>query len=162
MADNDMLDKPISDKDVKASLLSANRNSSPGSDGITYLVYLTCWKAPRAAPERRHQRDRQGRQVARVHAELLLGVFSKIGERELHQNQGQKEALAPPDRLQGSLRDPGWAPQEDRESHHLLPPVLCRLQKGLTSCLSHQECDRVCEAISKSCCNRVRFLHSIS
>ena len=80
VADNDMLDKPISDKDVKASLLSANRNSSPGSDGITYLVYLTCWKAPRAAPERRHQRDRQGRQVARVHAELLLGVFSKIGE----------------------------------------------------------------------------------
>ena len=45
VADNDMLDKPISDEDVKASLLSANRNSSPGSDGITYLVYLTCWKA---------------------------------------------------------------------------------------------------------------------
>ena len=42
-ADNAMLDKPITDEDVKASLLSANRNSAPGSDGITYLVYLTCW-----------------------------------------------------------------------------------------------------------------------
>ena len=44
-ADNAMLDKPITDEDVKASLLSTNRNSAPGSDGITYLVYLTCWKA---------------------------------------------------------------------------------------------------------------------
>ena len=43
--DNAKLDKPITDEDVKASLLSVNRNSTPGSDGITYLVYLTCWKA---------------------------------------------------------------------------------------------------------------------
>ena len=43
--DNKMLDKPISDEDVKASLVSANRNSSPGSDGLTYLTYLTCWEA---------------------------------------------------------------------------------------------------------------------
>ena len=42
-ADNKLLDKPISDEDVKASLLSANRNSSPGSDGLTYLTYLVCW-----------------------------------------------------------------------------------------------------------------------
>ena len=35
--------KPITNEDVKASLLCANRNSAPGSDGITYLVYLTCW-----------------------------------------------------------------------------------------------------------------------
>merc|ERR1712147_253599 len=34
---------PISDEDVKASLLFANRNSSPGSDGLTYLTYLACW-----------------------------------------------------------------------------------------------------------------------
>ena len=44
-SDNSMLEKPITDEDVKASLLSANRNSAPGSDGITYLVYLTCWNA---------------------------------------------------------------------------------------------------------------------
>ena len=43
--DNKMLDNPISDEDVKASLVSANRNSSPGSDGLTYLTYLTCWEA---------------------------------------------------------------------------------------------------------------------
>ena len=42
-ADNKFLDMPISDEDVKASLLSANRNSSPGSDGLTYLTYLACW-----------------------------------------------------------------------------------------------------------------------
>merc|ERR1712004_497000 len=42
-ADNKLLDNPISDEDVKASLLSANRNSSPGSDGLTYLTYLVCW-----------------------------------------------------------------------------------------------------------------------
>ena len=42
-ADNKLLDNPISDEDVKASLLSANRNSSPGSDGLTYLTYLACW-----------------------------------------------------------------------------------------------------------------------
>merc|ERR1712004_616922 len=42
-ADNKLLDKPISDEDVKASLLSANRNSCPGSDGLTYLTYLVCW-----------------------------------------------------------------------------------------------------------------------
>ena len=44
-ADNAMFEKPITDKEVEASLLSANRNSAPGSDGITYLVYLTCWNA---------------------------------------------------------------------------------------------------------------------
>ena len=38
-----MLDKDISDEDVKASLLSANRHSSPGSNGISYLTYLACW-----------------------------------------------------------------------------------------------------------------------
>ena len=43
--DNAKLDKPITDEDVKASLLSVNRNSTPGSDGITCLVYLTCWNA---------------------------------------------------------------------------------------------------------------------
>ena len=42
-ADNKLLDKAISDEDVKASLLCANRNSSPGSDGLTYLTYLACW-----------------------------------------------------------------------------------------------------------------------
>merc|ERR1712173_310668 len=42
-ADNKFLDMPISDEDVKASLVSANRNSSPGSDGLTYLTYLACW-----------------------------------------------------------------------------------------------------------------------
>merc|ERR1712173_468652 len=42
-ADNKLLDSPITDEDVKASLLSANRNSSPGSDGLTYLTYLACW-----------------------------------------------------------------------------------------------------------------------
>ena len=44
-ADNKLLDSPITDEDVKASLLSANRNSSPGSDGLTYLTYLTCWES---------------------------------------------------------------------------------------------------------------------
>ena len=42
-ADNKLLDKAISDEDVKASLLCANRNSSPGSDGLTYLTYLARW-----------------------------------------------------------------------------------------------------------------------
>ena len=44
-ADNKLLDNPISDEDVKASLVSANRNSSPGSDGLTYLTYLACWES---------------------------------------------------------------------------------------------------------------------
>ena len=44
-ADNNMLDKAISDEDIKASLLCANRNSSPGSDGITHLTYLSCWNS---------------------------------------------------------------------------------------------------------------------
>ena len=44
-ADNNMLDKDISDEDVKASLLCANRHSSPGSDGISYLTYLACWNS---------------------------------------------------------------------------------------------------------------------
>ena len=43
--DNKLLDNPISDEDVKASLVSANRNSSPGSDGLTYLTYLACWES---------------------------------------------------------------------------------------------------------------------
>ena len=41
--DNAMLEKPISNEDVKASLLRANRNSAPGSDGLSYQVYLKCW-----------------------------------------------------------------------------------------------------------------------
>ena len=41
--DNKLLDSPITDEDVKASLQSANRNSSPGSDGLTYQTYLACW-----------------------------------------------------------------------------------------------------------------------
>ena len=105
------------------------------------------WRAgtPSAAPERCDQRNCQGGQVAWVHEELLFGVFFKIGEGELHQNQGQTKALSSPDRLQDPLRNPGWAPQKDRESYHFPSSVLCWLQKGLTSCLSHQKRDRVCE-----------------
>ena len=41
--DNQMLDKPITNEEVWESLLRANRSSSPGSDSISYSVYIHCW-----------------------------------------------------------------------------------------------------------------------
>ena len=41
--DNEMLEKDITDEEVKESLLRANRSSAPGSDGLSYSVYIQCW-----------------------------------------------------------------------------------------------------------------------
>ena len=43
--DNEMLEKDITDEEVKESLLMANRASSPGSDGLTFSVYIHCWQS---------------------------------------------------------------------------------------------------------------------
>ena len=41
--DNEMLSAEISKEEVRKLLWLANVNSSPGSDGLTYLVYKECW-----------------------------------------------------------------------------------------------------------------------
>ena len=41
--DNEMLSAVISKEELKKLLWQANVNSSPGSDGLTYLVYKECW-----------------------------------------------------------------------------------------------------------------------
>ena len=41
--DNTMMDAIPSKEEVKKRLWECNVNSSPGSDGLTYLVYKECW-----------------------------------------------------------------------------------------------------------------------
>ena len=43
--DNEMLEKEITDDEVKESLLKANRSSAPGSDGLSFLLYIQCWES---------------------------------------------------------------------------------------------------------------------
>ena len=43
--DNKMLEAEITDEEVKLSLQKSNKTSSPGSDGITFLVYEHCWSS---------------------------------------------------------------------------------------------------------------------
>ena len=42
--DNVMMAAPVTKDEVKKLLWKANVNSSPGSDGLTYLVYKECWE----------------------------------------------------------------------------------------------------------------------
>lgn len=99
--DNKMLDNPISDEDVKASLVSANRNSSPGSDGLTYLTYLTCWEA-------------LGHHLSEVLREIVSS--GKLPEKlpgKFNKDQGQEKIVTAPDRFQNPVWSLGRAPQEN-------------------------------------------------
>ena len=41
--DNQMLEAPVTDEEIKKSLLSANQKAAPGSDGIPYAFYTKFW-----------------------------------------------------------------------------------------------------------------------
>ena len=140
-ADNKLLDKAISDEDVKASLLCANRNLSPGSDGITYLTYLSCWNSLGLHLSDVIREIVKESKIPKSMKNCFLVLLSQDQQRKLNKNQGQEEALSPANRLQGPLWHSRGAPQEDREPHHLSTPICCWLQKGVTSSLSHQRCN---------------------
>ena len=41
--DNNLLDAPITNQEIKDSLNSCNMKAAPGTDSITYQTYKTCW-----------------------------------------------------------------------------------------------------------------------
>ena len=43
--DNEMLEKEITDQEIKESLGKCNSNSAPGTDGLTFLTYAQCWQS---------------------------------------------------------------------------------------------------------------------
>ena len=43
--DNEMLEKEITNEEVRESLQRSNKNSAPGCDGITFLTYEQCWSS---------------------------------------------------------------------------------------------------------------------